>query len=187
MERFIDVARDVVAELEHGTPVLELYPLLRQLEPLREKELGKLKWPGCRFKLDDGVFSVATAHPTLDAFHRTEIDEAKAPLSDNEKTELSNHLSWIVSAWIRVAERQQAPKKVGGRRKGKVKLSKHERDCIRMASNGEKPSVIDEIIMNRQNPIRKNGDEWTWGTAALVIKAAKRRGDLTQKRHETVS
>lgn len=83
----------------------------------------------------------------------------------------------IIDAAGREAATQTRGK--GGRKKGSgVKLSKHERDCIHMAKEGKKPSGIDKIIMERQNPRRGNDEPWLKGTAELVIRAAKERGDL---------
>jgi len=83
----------------------------------------------------------------------------------------------IIDAAAREAATQTRGK--GGRKKGSgVKLSNHERDCISMAEEGKKPREIDEIIMKRQNPRRGKDEPWLKGTAALVIRAARERGDL---------
>ncbi len=67
-----------------------------------------------------------------------------------------------------------------GRTPGKVKLSSFERQAIRRYCEGAKPSVIDKEILLRKacRGSDKAKKEWRFGDTDLVIRAAKRRGDI---------
>lgn len=69
--------------------------------------------------------------------------------------------------------------KRAGRPKG-VTLSKDEADCLAFYREGKKPGEIDDL-MRKRGAKRKNGKEWKWGMAKLLIEAAKARGEIPRK------
>lgn len=70
--------------------------------------------------------------------------------------------------------------KSGGRPKG-ASLSKDEIDCLSYYRDGKKPGDIDKMMMTKRGAKRMNDKKWEWGTAELVIEAAKERGEIPRK------
>lgn len=101
MQSFIEVAEEAVAILEAGLPVLEAYPVLRQLEQKRVAMFGESTWPGCLFEFRDGEYKVATSQPHLDQFHDAHFEE----LEDKDDAELREHLLIVLNAWLRESTR----------------------------------------------------------------------------------
>lgn len=73
-----------------------------------------------------------------------------------------------------------------GRPKG-TSLSKYEMECLSLYQAGRKPSDIDEMMLKRSGSNRKSGQKWEWGTASLVIEAAKTRGEIPRKSRKASS
>ncbi len=68
-----------------------------------------------------------------------------------------------------------------GRKPGKVKPSKFERDAIKRYCDGEKLAAIDAMISNQSGAVRfmgKDKKKWEKGDTARVIRAAKKRGAI---------
>jgi hypothetical protein len=84
------------------------------------------------------------------------------------------------------ARKKYSKAKGVGRPKG-ASLSKYETECLRHYLAGRKPSDIDEMMMKRSGSKRKSGQEWDWGTAKLVIEAAKTRGEIPRKSGKAIS
>ncbi len=106
MKKFSQQADEIIAILDDGEPLNEVYHLLKKVESMRTNELGPLSWPGCLVQLDteSEEWVVVTKHPTLD-----QHDEARysihQTLTPEEDTELRTHLLKTLNAWIREADR----------------------------------------------------------------------------------
>jgi hypothetical protein len=109
-QRFAELANEILSCWKDGATFSECYPLLRELETMREFELGNLSWPGCKVWLENGEIVIATAHPTLDDFRDARFDSLKK-LSDVDNAEICEHLTITIKAWLRELARRDAPKR----------------------------------------------------------------------------
>lgn len=71
----------------------------------------------------------------------------------------------------------------GGRKKGNVRLSKHEEECLKMKQDGKGYADIDDVMVRRGavRGVGKSAVKWKLGDAQRVVRAAKRRGDFVTK------
>ena len=84
------------------------------------------------------------------------------------------------------ARKKYSKAKGVGRPKG-ASLSKYETECLSHYKAGMKPSDIDEMMKKRSGSKRESGQKWEWGTAKLVIEAAKTRGEIPRKSGKAIS
>lgn len=140
---------------------------------------------------------------TLEDLHGVSPEKLRVTLRALEKNDSIEHVlcsvgylhnlqAWIHREWAAVsgatpkdALRQRSSDSKVGRPKGAA-LSKYEIECLRYYSDGKKPSEIDDIMMQKTGSERQNGSEWQWGTASLVIEAAKGRGQIPRKSRKEI-
>ncbi len=92
---------EVLIAIDEGQSFEEMYPLLRQVEPLRLKEFGDDgRWPGCLVRFKDGYYQLYTKHPHLDEHHQADW----ATLSSDDDKELRQHVKRVIRAWLRQLE-----------------------------------------------------------------------------------
>lgn len=92
---------EVLIAIDEGQSFEHMYPLLRQVEPLRLEEFGDdRRWPGCLVRFEDGCYQLYTKHPHLDEHHQAEW----VKLSDDDDKELRPHVKRVIRAWLRQLE-----------------------------------------------------------------------------------
>ncbi len=97
--------RRVLRALQRGSTVAELYPQLRELEPLREAAFGPKAFPGLLVKvLPMGGFEIATSIPDRDQCIEGTLPENPTV---EEAEEIRKHLIQVIECWIDWIEYQR--------------------------------------------------------------------------------
>jgi hypothetical protein len=107
-QSFDAIALEALAILRSGVSVLQAYPILRQIEPLRVQRFGPSKWPGLLFRWNSEIqmFEVTTSEPHLDRHFFGEFNDSE--VTKEEDRELSAHLATVLESWIRESRRQES-------------------------------------------------------------------------------
>ncbi|MBL8852892.1 MAG: hypothetical protein JNK57_02860 [Planctomycetaceae bacterium] len=97
--------RRALGVLKTDLPVVKAFPILREIEPLREAAFGPRSWPGILIKsLPSGKWHLATSVPDVDYVHQAELPER---MNDAESDEVRRHLIAVVENWLNWAEVQR--------------------------------------------------------------------------------
>lgn len=93
-----ELAAEIVALLNDGEPVAEVYGLLR-----------KLKSPALTLELDTQwqEWGLTTTHPTLADYRHDAQWSCNQRLSVEENTEISGHIVKVLNAWVRDQRRAE--------------------------------------------------------------------------------
>jgi hypothetical protein len=100
--------RRALGALKTDLPVVAAFPIVREIEPLREAAFGPRSYPGILIEsLPRGGWRLVTSVPDVGFAHSAELPER---MTDAESVEIRSHLILVVENWLNWSEvRREIP------------------------------------------------------------------------------